>query len=279
MFGNDIVNRAARLSAGAYDLPKAGHWQKKNMYNGTVTHYKTIPLAKNLVGDVGRLTVGISKYEEDIYISFNGTQDVEFWLYNLDTHTVACPGGYVIHKGFYDLAREIVQFLEGLSSNEWPREVATIFRNYTGNIYWTGHSAGAAVAGLCSIMIPRRGFFSKPETFGVIDFGSPRYIASESKVPEIPRVRYQDVMDLVACTPLKWRGPLSGFKHWGDVQWLDNMKAVPKQPLMRIPKMIWAYLHTTWSLSTATTILDYHSMTRYLAGVTYNSIYEKESVQ
>ena len=272
MNNSEAAQTAAWLCMDSYAYPKATYWQTTKVgWQHTLS--KTIPLKKNLIGKAGAITLLITRVGEDVFITFSGTDDAEFWLYNLDLKVQAywdshTEKGFGFHKGFFDMASEVVGTLNSISKNSWPSEVSTFFQQCTGKIYWCGHSAGAAVAGICSILVDKNlPFWNRTEDYQIIDFGSPRYISQKSQRPDWCRTRFQEALDLVACTPLGWRGPLPGFRHYGEVTWIDNFKTMPKAPITRIPRLIWTYAIGFWSIYNIPEMFTYHSMTRYLASI------------
>jgi predicted lipase len=251
-------------------------WTCENLYNDTHLYTRSVDLDRNLIGDVGKIKVSMTELGKDLYIGFSGTQDAEFWLYNIDGDVVTTPVSlygtyYDVHEGFYDLAD--TAFQEALTHS--PDHLKK-FNQYQ-NIIFTGHSAGGAVAALMPILL-RGKYEVNNNKMKVIDFGSPRVWANsnvttsmvdgQTLAKEYPfeRIRFQHVYDLVPCAPLHWRGPLAAFSHTGDVRWTtSHFKVLPKAPWLRIPRMLWEY-----SSGVARNALKFHSSHQYSSTVLAN---------
>lgn len=261
------------MSQHTYSLPKRQTFQKIDCFTSGVT--KTIPLKKNLIGEPGTVAISISNTEGDTYISFSGTNDLEDWIYNINTSVksywdATSSKGFGFHEGFYQMASEVVEVLNSMSSDESAREICDVIRNTTGKIYWCGHSAGGALAGICSILVNKEdSLWADTDRFHIIDFGCPRYLSSKSQLPDWPRTRVQDVMDLVPCTPLTWRGPFPGYKHYQtNLVWCSEKKVIDTLPMLRVIRMILTYGLAVLKFNPfCPKIVKFHSVNRYVSSL------------
>lgn len=269
-------HRAAMMSNGMYTSRAIGRkWTCENLYNDTHLYTRSVDLPRNLIGDVGKIKVAMTELGSDLYIGFSGTQDAEFWLYNIDTdiglvpHASMVGANYRVHKGFRDLTQTVFHSL----FNKLPEEIDDTFQKYE-NIIFTGHSAGGAVASLMPLEIIH-GWDIKHEQLKVIDFGTPRIWASKIFKYPFERIRFQHVFDLVPCSPLHWRGPFPGFSHTGPAIWTTtDYKVLDKAPWYRIPRIIWEYAKGVVTASAARKALKYHSSHQYSSTVLANYFIE-----
>ena len=277
------LHRAAMLSNGMYTSRALGRkWTCENLYNDTHLYTRSVDLSRNLIGDVGHIKVSVTELGKDLYFGFSGTQDAEFWLYNIDGDVEDTPQKlllervYHVHAGFLDLASTVYE----AALTNLPEHIKP-FSHYDSLIF-TGHSAGGAVAALMPFYF-RANTLILPDKLKVIDFGSPRIWANsnfrKSMIDGAPtekpypfeRHRFQHVLDLVPCSPLHRRGPLPGFSHTGEVHWTTtDFRVLDKAPWYRIPRMLWEYGKGVATLSAARKALKYHSSHQYSSTVLAN---------
>jgi len=259
------------LSNGMYTSRALGRkWTCENLYNDTHLYTRSVDLSRNLIGDVGHIKVAVTELGKDLYFGFSGTQDAEFWLYNIDgdidktPYTVLYGINYDAHAGFLDLAKTVYT----LALQHLPEHIKDL--SQYDNLYFTGHSAGGAVAALMPFFVRQKQLLLTHDKLKVIDFGSPRIWADSCEYP-FERHRFQHVFDLIPCAPLHWRGPLPGFSHSGEVHWTTTKyRVLNKAPWFRIPRMLWEYGKGVATLSAAQKALKYHSSHQYSSTVLAN---------
>ena len=269
------LHRAAMLSNGMYTSRAiTRRWSCENLYNDTHLFTRSVDLSRNLIGDVGHIKVAVTELGKDLYVGFSGTQDAEFWLYNINGEVAELTGRYLFgktytaHLGFMDLTEEV--FLKALKT------LPENFKHWDDydNVIFTGHSAGGAVAALMPFFIDSNHIVLR-QKLKVIDYGSPRVWASKLKYP-YERHRFQHVLDIVPCTPLTWCGPLAGFSHTGTAHWTtEDYSVIDKPPWYRIFKMLWRYGRGIFTLTAAQKAMKYHSSHQYSSTVLAN--YFKDS--
>ncbi len=118
------------------------------------------------------------------------------WIYNLNCMLSEWPQGGSVHRGFKILLLEA-----------WA-EIEKMLNALSGNIYFTGHSLGGALAVLASTL-------KKPTA--VYTFGAPR-MANRSFVETTQHINIYRVVnphDIVASIP-----PLPGIQHVGAPHYL-----------------------------------------------------------
>jgi len=100
-----------------------------------------------------------------IFVSFQGSQDINNWVTNLDILTTAYPycDGCEVHAGFYGAQRKVI---DGIMS-----EVKSLRQKYSSaTIVVVGHSLGAALATLTALDFVHAGL----SPIKLFNYGSPR---------------------------------------------------------------------------------------------------------
>jgi len=264
------ISRAAILSNVIYNVNETEEWSNENKWHKTTFWSKRISLKRNLIGNDGVIKVGHTIEDQTLYLAYSGTQDIEFWLYNADTD-VRYFNGIGLHDGFLSLAEEV--------------ETVLVKDNYIFNlikdnsikkVVHCGHSAGGAVAGIMAIK-----FFEADAYYGeglacdqvIVDFGSPRYLKDGQPIDIFPceRLRFQEIYDIVPCTPLTWRGPLPGFEHFGLVRYIaPHFELLDHLPWYRPIMFIKKYFGSLWLGKSLSAVVNHHSVDGYTATVVIN---------
>lgn len=250
------------LASGVYHLESPQSWKKDVWWDGTPFYHRSVPLQRNVMADIGSVSIGYTFIKGNLFISFTGTRSAEYWLYNLDTGVSDLKIGrhnYQFHNGLYHLALEVYNHLseETFSIPDAPK-----------NVFWVGHSAAGAVAGINALLFDSLQWLNMKASHYIIDFGTPKYITSRSDTPSIPRLRFQNIYDLVPCVPLTWRGPLVGYRHFGDVLWTTpTHDVIQTPPWYRIPLMVWRYARSVTTMTPISEIVTHHTISHYNTAV------------
>jgi hypothetical protein len=264
------ISRAAILSNVIYRAKETEQWSNENQWHNNAFWAKGISLKRNLIGDDGTIKVGYTVEDQTLYLTYSGTQDIEFWLYNADTD-VRHLHGIGLHEGFLRLAEEVETVLV---KDSYIFDI--INNNNITKVVHCGHSAGGAVAGIMALK-----FFEADAYYGpglacdhvIIDFGSPRYLKDDQPIDIFPceRLRFQEIYDIVPCTPLTWRGPLPGFEHFGSVRYTaPDFKLLTKLPWYRPLMFIKKYFGSLWLGKSVSEATSHHSIDGYASTVVVN---------
>ena len=263
------IYRAAILSNVIYNAKDTEQWSNDNRHNSTFWT-KGISLKRNLIGDDGTIKVGYTVEDQTLYLTYSGTQDIEFWLYNADTD-VRHLNGIGLHEGFLRLAEEVETVLV---KDSYIFDI--IKNNNITKVVHCGHSAGGAVAGIMALkLIEAESYYEAKHACDhvIVDFGSPRYLKDGQPVDIFPceRVRFQEIYDIVPCTPLTWRGPLPGFEHFGLVRYTaPDFKLLTVLPWYRPIMFIKKYFWSLWLGRSVSEVTSHHSINSYAATVAVN---------
>ena len=194
-----VIYHSAKLCESLYDLGSVRpEGETKYLYFGAQRSYVyPVKLTRNVFGDNGIMKVAVTMdtITRTCYITFSGTQDLEYWLYNTDTDPVTMPEADLpVHEGFYDLFKSCLN--EQLLVDLIRSKVYLCDR-----FVFCGHSAGGAVANLAAAYCRNRLSEHNKEIF-VVDFGTPRFCTREaSEWFADNRVSFQNYLDLVTCAP------------------------------------------------------------------------------
>lgn len=265
MFKIDTVDihLSAILCNSIYFVKDHNKWVEGSLIYNSKIFTINIPLKRNLIGNRGSINVGYYIQDETLYLTYAGTQDIEFWLYNTDTD-VSFFHGIGLHEGFLKLSEEVElvlfkdDFLEKL-----------IQENKINKVVHCGHSAGGAVAGILALKC-YESLLGIDCSHVIIDYGTPRYLKQDQPLNIFPceRLRFQEVYDLIPCTPLTWRGPLPGFEHFGLVNYTTpEFKLLNNPPWYRSFVFIRKYLRSLIGGKPASVVLEHHSMSNYSLSV------------
>lgn len=250
---NDV--RIATLMANrVYDLPTTYLMERQEFLDGRSLSWTSFPLSRNIIGTTGNINVAFFVQGTTLFIAYEGTQELEFWLYNADTR-LEVFSGFSFHEGFYQLARVVRKKLKQWSS--------VINGTVIEKIIHCGHSAGGATAGIIPLLTNE--YHHIPQL--VIDFGAPRYRADDKEYPFF-RLRFQEIYDLVPCLPLTWRGPLPGFNHYGVRLFVDPTGTItPLRPWHCPAMFVWKYLKNLIRAEVTDKIAYHHAMDNYSKAV------------
>lgn len=186
---------AAKLSALAYKNEK-----------------QVVPAAKKLGFPWAKLIsrdgaeVLIAKDRNDIWFAFRGTEPSKLNDVMADLNVIknTAKAGGKVHSGFQkevnDLWVDIVNELEHNDQLKVRKDV-----------YFTGHSLGAAMATIAATRYPRA---EELHTFGSPRVGGKHFI----KNIKIPHFRFQNNNDIVCRIPPAWLG----FRHHGEMIYFDR---------------------------------------------------------
>lgn len=253
------VCRAACMASSVYDMPESTKWKLVPAFGGSGVSVKSIPLQRNLVGKKGSIEVAYYLLDDTLFVAYSGTEDPEYWIYNADTKT-AFYKGYTFHHGLFLMALEVYKGIR----DELEASVYHDHRSPIKRLIHSGHSAGGAIAGMMPLI------FDDYKRHHIVDFGTPRYISTDTDRAyyPYPRLRFQEIYDIVPCIPLRWRGPLPGFRHFGDVVYTTpKHKVIPKLPWYRPAVLAWKYLHSLATEGPIDELRSHHSVLNYLSAV------------
>lgn len=185
---------AAKLSAIAY----------KNEISAVVDCKKLgFPSAKIIAKDGAEVLV--AKDRNDMWFAFRGTEPSKLNDVMADLKVVkqsAMAGGKV-HGGFKQEVDDVwMELLEELEHNDQLK--------VRKNVYFTGHSLGAAMATISATRYSPKELF----TFGSPRVGGPRFI----KNVKCPHLRFMNNNDIVCRIPPAWLG----FRHHGEMIYFDR---------------------------------------------------------
>jgi triacylglycerol lipase len=185
---------AAKLSAIAYKSEKAAQADCKKL---------GFPSAKLISKDGAEVLV--VKDRTDMWFAFRGTEPSKLNDVMADLKVVkntAVAGGKV-HGGFKQEVDDVwMDLLEELEHNDQLK--------VRKNVYFTGHSLGAAMATISATRYPPKELF----TFGSPRVGGPRFIKNIT----CPHKRFMNNNDIVCRIPPAWLG----FRHHGDMIYFNK---------------------------------------------------------
>ena len=257
------IHLSAILSNSIYLVKDNDKWTEDAFVYGGKIFTINIPLKRNLIGDKGSINVGYCVQGETLYLTYAGTQDIEFWLYNADTD-VRFFHGIGLHEGFLRLSEEVESVL---FKDDFLEKL--IEENQINKVVHCGHSAGGAVAGILALKCYESNFGANCDNV-IIDYGTPRYLKQNQALDIFPceRLRFQEVYDLIPCTPLTWRGPLPGFEHFGSVNYTTpDFKLLSNPPWYRSFVFVRKYLRSLLGGKPVSAVIEHHSMANYTASV------------
>ena len=219
-YRGEVLHRCTMMAGGVYLIPENEGWATYNLWNGTILTARSVPLSRNVIGMQGKITVAwyLDTKNRSLYVSLSGTRDPEFWLYNTDSDPVPCKDGWMIHEGFFSLTSEVFPHLMDL--------VKLCESGKVDRIYWTGHSAGGACAGIMPFL-----FSPFIDEQHIIDFGTPRYLLKGEKPYPFPRLRFQNIHDVVPCLPLRGQWFLPRYRHFGFIGAGNQCNLFPKSDI------------------------------------------------
>jgi hypothetical protein len=166
---------------------------------------------------------------------FRGTeQDVGHYWRDLDTVTVAFPGGVgEVHRGFHTAFATV-----------WA-DVERALAQLAGPVFYAGHSLGGAIATLAAARKPPRALY----TFGSPRVGDAAFVASLDHVA-VHRVVHGH--DPVAAVPPE----ILGYRHAGELHHLARPRMAPSD-----------LLHELNPLEGPPPPLDDHTLLHYTEGL------------
>ncbi len=142
-------------------------------------------------------------------LAFRGTEatNVQDLLTDFDTIPVRWANGGFVHQGFSKAILEV-----------WPA-IAKALETLKGDVFYTGHSLGAALATLAASL-------HKPKALYTI--GSPRVGDADfvSSLAGLGAERFEDCCDLVCHIP----PDAMGFEHFGNLFYIDRNGAITPNP-------------------------------------------------
>ena len=136
-------------------------------------------------------------------LAFRGTAHFKNWITNLNTATTNWSDTALVHQGF----------LKGFEKL-WPL-CETAVKDTPPNLYYVGHSLGAAFATLAAATRPPKALYT---------LGSPRVGNQDfcqlitSTVPSYRIVQHCDIVPT-----LPWENPLSPFTHLGQYHYFNHL--------------------------------------------------------
>ncbi len=148
---------------------------------------------------------------------FRGTHDFRDWLSNINVLPGDWPGGGRVHRGFVEALDQVWDEIDAALS---------ILDDDGGQIFYTGHSLGGAMATLAA---------ARRAPDGLYTFGAPRVgdAAFNRSLADIPVHRIVNDRDIVAMVPTP--GPLLRYVHPGHLHRLTRdgrCMTDPKRPAL-----------------------------------------------
>lgn len=164
-------------------------------------------------GETESLVFGVFSFPKFVIVAVRGTLPrLNDWLLDLDKRKVH-DGGRRFHAGFYlDVTGALNDIVDAVPSDDRP-------------VYFTGHSMGAAIAGILPQLWPRtRQRCMTPYTFAAPRFG-------DASVARFPTYAYVRAFDPVPHLPPRY----SGFRSsgWPPTILPSTDKWLPGWKLMR----------------------------------------------
>jgi hypothetical protein len=159
-------------------------------------------------------------------LAFRGTEttNVRDLLTDFDTVRSRWENGGIVHQGFRDAVLQI-----------WPG-IAKALEDVKGEVFYTGHSLGAALATLAASL-------HRPKALYTI--GSPRVGDADfiRTLAGLNAERFEDCCDLVCHVPPR----IMGFEHFGKFFYIEHSGAIvadPSEAAMKRDQMHarWQYL-------------------------------------
>lgn len=192
----------AQLSAIAYMKPKSAERAAKKIGFTWAT----------LVSKGGAEML-IAKNKTQIWVAFRGTEPSKLndVLADLKVFKNTANAGGKVHGGFQEEVNDLWNDVQGeIAKNDKlknPRD-----------LYFTGHSLGAAMATIASTRKTPKGLF----TYGSPRVGGPIFIQNI----KCPHMRCMNNNDIVCRIPPAWLG----FRHHGDMIYFDRNGIVQPKP-------------------------------------------------
>jgi pimeloyl-ACP methyl ester carboxylesterase len=223
------------MASSVYDMPESFEWKDVPAFGGSGVRVKSIAIDRNLTGPRG--SIEVAYYIDSVFYR-----------------------GYRFHHGLLLLAMETYKGIRD------ELEAGPYFdpRSRIRRVIHTGHSAGGAIAGLMPLLLDDH------YRHYIVDFGTPRYLSTSSDryYYPYPRMRFQEIYDIIPCIPLRWRGPLPGYRHFGDAFFTTpTHEIIPQFPFRRPFVLAWKYLHSLATEGPVHEIISHHSMSNYLTTV------------
>lgn len=211
-FDVDDAITMALLSSIAYCIDDIDSWSCKYCLDDRVKNYKPLhQLVNDSIDTHGY--VALNDVDQQIIISFRGTEDLRNWITDLNAFSKAdmvlpfCEGQtkVFLHSGFFNAYMSVRdQMLQILS------ELDIIKPNY--QVYVIGHSLGAAVATIAALDLTcgAQPYHGKPVVY---NYGSPR-VGDASfatlAAQNVPMYRSTHWQDIVPHVPPE---NIFGFQH------------------------------------------------------------------
>lgn len=186
---------AAKLSALAYKSEKQAADGAKKL---------GFPWAKLISRDGAEVLV--AKDRNDLWFAFRGTEPSKLNDVMADLNVIknAAKAGGKVHSGFQKEVNDLwMDILEELEHNDQLK--------VRKDVYFTGHSLGAAMATIASTRYPRA---EELHTFGSPRVGGPKFVKNIS----VPHYRFMNNNDIVCRIPPAWLG----FRHHGEMIYFDR---------------------------------------------------------
>ena len=186
---------AAKLSALAYKSEKQAADGAKKL---------GFPWAKLISKDGAEVLV--AKDRNDLWFAFRGTEPSKLNDVMADLNVIknAAKAGGRVHSGFQKEVNDLwMDILEELEHNDQLK--------VRKDVYFTGHSLGAAMATIASTRYPRA---EELHTFGSPRVGGPKFVKNIS----VPHYRFMNNNDIVCRIPPAWLG----FKHHGEMIYFNR---------------------------------------------------------
>lgn len=193
---------AAKLSALAYKSEKQAADGAKKL---------GFPWAKLISKDGAEVLV--AKDRNDLWFAFRGTEPSKLNDVMADLNVIknAAKAGGKVHSGFQKEVNDLwMDILEELEHNDQLK--------VRKDVYFTGHSLGAAMATIASTRYPKA---EELHTFGSPRVGGPKFVKNIT----VPHYRFMNNNDIVCRIPPAWLG----FRHHGEMIYFDrNGEKQPK---------------------------------------------------
>ena len=186
---------AAKLSALAYKSEKQAADGAKKL---------GFPWAKLISRDGAEVLV--AKDRNDLWFAFRGTEPSKLNDVMADLNVIknAAKAGGKVHSGFQKEVNDLwMDILEELEHNDQLK--------VRKDVYFTGHSLGAAMATIASTRYPRA---EELHTFGSPRVGGPKFVKNIT----VPHYRFMNNNDIVCRIPPAWLG----FRHHGEMIYFDR---------------------------------------------------------
>lgn len=186
---------AAKLSALSYKSEKQAADGAKKL---------GFPWAKLISRDGAEVLV--AKDRNDLWFAFRGTEPSKLNDVMADLNVIknAAKAGGKVHSGFQKEVNDLwMDILEELEHNDQLK--------VRKDVYFTGHSLGAAMATIASTRYPKA---EELHTFGSPRVGGPKFVKNIT----VPHYRFMNNNDIVCRIPPAWLG----FRHHGEMIYFDR---------------------------------------------------------